>query len=473
VTRLTRFGGEADHVPMGSVIHADYLVVGAGATGMAFVDALVDHADVRVVMVDRRYGVGGHWLDAYPFVRLHLPSAFYGVASTPLDDGTVQRAGPEKGLHQRASAPEIVAYYARVLERLMDSGKVNFFPKCEYVGGNQFVSLLSGRRYEVSDRCRIVDARYLSPDIPACTPPPFAVVEGARVIPVNELVNITDAPRMVVLAGSGKTATDACIWLLDNGVDPDAICWVRPREPWMHNRAALQPDPAVMLAMAANTMIAAAAASTADDLFLGLEKAGVMLRIDPSVVPTMAKAPTIAQWEIDRLRTIENVVRLGHIRHVEPGRIALDHGNITLPANTVVVHCAASGLKYPPAVPIWGREVITLQIVRPGFPCFGAAVIGYVEATRDNDDDKNRLCLPTPLPDTPASWARMQTLGNRAARSLSAEPDVKTWSNQTSLNPARIPPERAGDPDVIAGLDRLRTHVSAGMSRLAEFSSSI
>lgn len=51
-------------------LKADDLVVGAGAMGMAFTDALIDHADVSVVMVDRRYGVGGHWLDAYPFVRL-------------------------------------------------------------------------------------------------------------------------------------------------------------------------------------------------------------------------------------------------------------------------------------------------------------------------------------------------------------------------------------------------------------------
>lgn len=44
------------------VIEADYLVVGAGATGMAFTDAVTGHADVRVALVDRRHGVSGHWL---------------------------------------------------------------------------------------------------------------------------------------------------------------------------------------------------------------------------------------------------------------------------------------------------------------------------------------------------------------------------------------------------------------------------
>src|SRR5213080_366429 len=72
---------------------ADYLVVGAGAMGMAFIDALIENADVSVIMVDRRHGVGGHWLDAYPFVRLHQASAFYGVASTVLGDGRIQPTG--------------------------------------------------------------------------------------------------------------------------------------------------------------------------------------------------------------------------------------------------------------------------------------------------------------------------------------------------------------------------------------------
>ncbi len=453
---------------MGGVIEADYLVIGAGASAMAFVDSLIDHADASVVMVDRRHGVGGHWLDAYPFVRLHQASAFYGVASTLLGGGRVQDTGPETGLHERASAPEICAYYARVLQRMVASGRVHFYPSCEYVGDRQFVSRVSGRRYEVCSRSRVVEARYLSPDIPAHTPPPFGVSDGARVIPVNELVKITDAPSQFVIAGSGKTATDACIWLLDCGVDPGSICWVRPREPWMLDRAVIQPDPVVSFTSAADIMIAAAAATSLDDLFLRLEDAGVVLRIDRSVTPTMAKTPTIARWEIDRLRTIENVVRLGHIRHVEPGRIALADGDINVAADTVVVHCAASGLKYPPVIPIWSRQAITLQPVRIGFPCFGAAIIGYVEATRDDDDEKNRVCRSSPLPDTPSSWARMQVLGSRASMAFSAEPDIKAWANTTTLNPARIPPERADDPRVRAAVERYQTHVSAGLSRMAE-----
>src|SRR6266536_4802444 len=104
---------------MATTVDADYLVVGAGATGMAFADALVDHADVRVVLVDRRHGPGGHWLDDYAFVRLHQASAFYGVASTLLGEGRVQQDGPEAGLYERATGGEVCTYFARVLTERM------------------------------------------------------------------------------------------------------------------------------------------------------------------------------------------------------------------------------------------------------------------------------------------------------------------------------------------------------------------
>lgn len=457
---------------MPRVLEADYLVVGAGASGMAFADALTQHADVRVALVDRRHGPGGHWLDAYPFVRLHQASSFYGVASTVLGTGSVQSEGPEAGLHERAAAAEVCAYYRRVLdEQLLPSGRVELHSSCEYLGDGSFVSRLSGERYRARPECRIVDARYLAPEIPATTEPPFGVADGAGVLPVNELPRLEAAPREFVVVGSGKTATDACVWLLENGVDPDSICWVRPRDPWMLDRAVVQPDPAVFIGMAADTMEAAREASSPDDLFLRLEAAGVMLRIDRSVTPTMAKTPTLARWELDLLRSIERVVRRGHVRGVEPGRIELEDGDVAIDRDAAIVHCAAAGLQYPPLVPIWGEQAITIQPVRAGFPCLAAALIGYVEATRKDDAEKNRVCPPSPLSDTPADWALMQALGGRASLAFGTEPDIKEWIDGVALNPARVPPDKADDPDLTVALERFRTAVAPGlaaMARLAE-----
>jgi hypothetical protein len=448
-------------------MQADYLVVGAGAAGMAFVDSLIHNAGVHVVLLDRRHGAGGHWLDAYPFVRLHQASEFYGVVSTPLGKGERQTDGPEAGLYQRAAASDIVAYYARVLENMVTSGKVSFHPNSEYLGGRRWISRESGQNFAVPDSCRVVNAHYLAPDIPAQTPAPFGVADGVHVIPVNDLVRLPEIPGQFVIVGSGKTATDAIVWLLDNGVDPDAVCWFRPRDPWMFNRAVVQPDPVIYLGMVADILEAACEATSPDDLFLRMEAAGVMLRIDPRVTPSMAKTPTLAQWELDRLRAIENVVRLGHVRHVEPGRVVCADGEAAIDRDAVVVHCAASGLKYPPLVPVWGSEAITLQCVATG-PIFGAALAGYVEATREDDADKNRLCPPHPLPNTPADWPRSIVHGARGSQALAKEPDVKRWSHATSLYRSRIPAERAGDPDVTDAIDRVNAIAGVGMARLAE-----
>jgi hypothetical protein len=439
---------------------------------MAFTDALIDHAsDVRVAMVDRRDGVGGHWRNAYPFVRLHQASSFYGVASTVLGGGRIQDEGPEAGLHERADQATVCAYYDDLLrDRMLASGRVQLFAASDYVGERTFVSLDSGERFQVPGQCRIVDARYLSPDIPAETPPKFEVSDGARVIPVNDLPGDERSPSQYVVVGSGKTATDACIWMMAQGVDPDAICWVRPREPWMLNRAVIQPDPAIYLGMVADMMQAAGAASSLDDLFLRLEDAGIMLRIDRSLTPTMAKAPTLGMWELERLRTIENVVRRGHITAVRRGRMEFASGSVSVADDALVVNCAADGLKNPPRVPIWGPDAITLQPIRAGFPCFGAALAGYVEATRDDDDVKNKLCPPSSFGNTLTDWATMNVLGMRATAAFTSEPDVRAWSNGVALNISRVPPDYPGSPALDDALDRLQTHVGPGLERLAALS---
>jgi hypothetical protein len=450
-------------------VEVDYLVVGAGAMGMGFVDSLIDHADVRVALVDRRDGVGGHWRRAYPFVRLHQSSTFYGVASSLLGGGRIQTSGPEAGLHERADQPTICAYFERVLaDRMLGSGRVEFFPGCDYVGGRVFVSLESAERFEVPDRCRVVDARYLAPDIPAETPPKFAVAEGARVVPVNDLPAWEGTASQYVIVGSGKTATDACVWLLGHGVDPDAICWIRPRDPWMLNRALIQPDPAIYLGMVAEMMRLSARAPSLPHLFGELEDAGIMLRIDPTVTPTMAKAPTLGQWELDLLRTITDVVRRGHLRHARPGRLDLEHGSVGIAADALVVNCAADGLKNPPLVPIWQPDVITLQPIRAGFPCFGAALAGYVEATRDDDGEKNRLCAPSSFGNSLADWARMNARGARNSAAFSSEPDIREWSDRVAVNPARIPPDYRHSAELDDAVSRLGRYVGPGAARLAE-----
>lgn len=435
--------------------------------GMAFVDALVRNSDARVAVVDRRHAAGGHWLDAYPFVRLHQASLFYGVASTRLGGGRLQTTGPEAGLQERATAPEVCVYYADVLADLVATGRVVFFPGCEFTGGREFRSLLSGKRF-TAPGSRLVDATYLAGDIPRTSPPPFQCDPRVRVIPVNDLVHVVDPPEQFVVVGAGKTAMDACVWLLQAGVDPGSICWVRPRDPWLLNRAVVQPDPAIFQAMAADTMEAVLEASNPEDLFLGLEDRGIMFRIDPAVTPTMAKAPTLAQWEMDLLRSITDVVRHGHLRSVAPGRLSFADTDVPVSTHTLVVHCAAAGLPSKPLVPIWQADAIRPRPVRVGFPCLGAALSGYVEATRTDDDTKNHVCRPSPYSNTPADWVTMHIVGGDASLAMAGEPDIREWANATTLNPARIPADRATDPTVLQAVARLRATIGPAREHLKE-----
>jgi NAD(P)-binding Rossmann-like domain len=452
-------------------LETDYLVVGSGAAGMAFADALVTETDAEVVMVDRRAAPGGHWNDAYGFVRLHQPSRYYGVNSMPLGGEAVEASGREAGMYERASCAEIRAYYDRVMQRrLIPSGRVRFFPQCDHVGDRRFVSRLSGEAFDVAVRRKVVDANYLSPSIPASTPPPFEVGAGASCIPVNELARVADRPERFVVIGAGKTAMDACVWLLENGVDPEAIQWLKPREAWLLNRAYVQPGELVgrLLEGLALQMEAAARAKSADDLFDRLDAAEQLRRVDPGVRPTMYRAATVGDWELDLLRRIRDVVRLGHVRRIERDRIVLEQGTIPASPRHLHVHCAADGLRRPPALPIFGPDRITLQPVRTGLVPFNAALVAFVEAHRKDDAEKNRLCPPNPYPDSPLDWARGTLVQMRAERGWGKEPDIQEWLERSRLNPMRGLLGRLGDPEVQRAAQRFTENIRPALVRLAE-----
>ncbi|KQP13227.1 NAD(P)-binding protein [Pseudorhodoferax sp. Leaf267] len=143
-------------------IETDYLVIGAGAAGLAFADALLaETADAHITIVDRHGKPGGHWNDAYSFVTLHQPSAFYGVNSLALGSGHKDTIGLNRGLYELASGAEVSGYFDRVMQqRLLPSGRVRYHPLCNALGAGGFESLLSGARTQVHVRRKTVIARF-------------------------------------------------------------------------------------------------------------------------------------------------------------------------------------------------------------------------------------------------------------------------------------------------------------------------
>jgi hypothetical protein len=112
-------------------IESDYFVTGTGGSAMAFVDALLTESpDARIVMVDRHHGPGGHWNDAYPYVRLHQPSAWYGVASRELSDWSREATGFNEGMLSLASGAEVLAHFEQVMkQRFIPSGPCAVVPE--------------------------------------------------------------------------------------------------------------------------------------------------------------------------------------------------------------------------------------------------------------------------------------------------------------------------------------------------------
>lgn len=459
---------------MGPEGETDYLVVGCGASGMAFVDEVLTHCDASVTVVDRRHAPGGHWVDAYPFVRLHQPSAFYGVGSRPLGGDAIDPSGYNEGFYELAGPEQICAYYEQVMRRrFLPSGRVRYFPNCDYLGEGRFASRLSGNEWQMHIRRKLVDTAYLEGTIPANTPPPFAVEEGARCVPVGHLARLDEAPDRYVIVGAGKTAMDACIWLLQNRVPASSICWIKPREAWWLNRKFQQPLTLLPdLYLGASLQIAAMAeAKSTKVLFENLESAGLFLRVDHNVTPTMFRAAIVSEREVEMLRQIENVVRMGHVRRIEREEITLDEGRIPTTARTLHVHCAAQALPRRPLLPVFAPGRVTVQMLRWGFAPFQAALIGFIEATLDSDEEKNRLCPPFQNFDTAEHFLRAFLTSMVGDRARASHEGVDKWMKSTRLNPGSGIRAHLEDPRVrqaYASIKRFAGPAAVNLKRLID-----
>lgn len=459
---------------MSDVIETDYLVVGAGAAGMALTDALLSHSKASVTLIERRHAPGGHWLDAYPFVRLHQPSAFYGVDSVPLGKDAIDHAGLNAGFYETANADELRAYFAHVMqEHFLPTGRVRFFPCSDYVGGegdrHHFVSRLTGARQEVRVRRKLVDTTYLEGDIPATSKPPFEVDEGVVCIPAGDVTRLPGRAGTFVVIGAGKTALDTCVWLLTNGVAPSSIRWVKPRESWWLNRRFHQPHTGLpeFYAGIGLQFQAMAQANSVDDLFLRLEADGFFMRVDQTVMPTMMRGAILSEVELALLRQITNVVRLGRVRQIRRASMVLDQGEVAMPEDAVYIHCAAVGLARPPLRPIFEAGRLTVQPTMWGFACQQFAMLGVVEATIDGDDEKNRLCRPIHYWEQNADYLTAYMARVSGERARSAYPALAAWTRESRLNAMGRLGEYSNYPSVVATGGLLKMVATAAMENMS------
>jgi hypothetical protein len=227
---------------------------------------------------------------------------------------------------------------------------------------------------------------------------------------------------------------DAICWLLDRGTDPENITWIRPRDTWILNRAFFQPGQSRTFAGIVLQLEAMVASESVEEVYERLEEDEVMLRTDRAVVPGMMKGGTASLGELEQLRRIGNVVRLGHVERIEPHQIVLEQGSIPTTPDHLHVHCAASGLSDNPPQPIFTDDTITLQLVtRVGLTLSGA-LQGFLESTGRTTEEKNTLCPPTVMPHTPFDYLRVVLAGIRTEMGWQEARDLQEWVDRSRLN---------------------------------------
>ena len=432
----------------------DYLVVGAGATGMAFVDSLLQgllsstsgsttgSRRLKIVLMDQHAQPGGQWNDSYAFVQLHQPSAMYGVESTPLEPPD---SSSNSGDAHRATRPEILDYYAKLVKQWESSDTVDF----EFVG-RATVDLESGNKVDggqtysysstttttaesmvIRVKRRLVDARYLEPDLPVSTAPKFDYEkDSTKVVPVNDIYRPEkdgDASHnSFVVIGAGKTGMDAIYYLrTQRKIAASQIVWVVPHDPWITAREKIgNCMEFVRDAALLESSHALDSTERVQETFAKWEQEGKIYRLfseDGKEWPTKFNDATLSKDELAVLRSIPaaNLVRgRGRVQRIDSqtGALVLQDGSsVALPwttapgHKTTYVHCSAGAFNYThqrglPPTPVFDQHKIILQDVygTPGF-CFVGSILGKLESLcyleKLEDEQANRLCqVPSPPP---------------------------------------------------------------------------
>ena len=245
---------------------------------------------------------------------------------------------------------------------------------------------------------------------------------------------------------------DTLVWLLQSGVEPEQVTWICPRESWLINRATTQPGRRFAKQGAGSFVAQLEAipdAESVDELFERFEAAGAMLRIDPSIRPTMFHYATISHGEVEQIRRIKRVIREDHVKRIAADKMILASGSeMPAEADTLYIDCTATAVEFrgERTVPVFDGDRITLQALLAPLVTTSAAIIAWVEAHVPDPDEQNRLCPPVPLADNPYEWITSFLANAMNQGAWAKHPGLREWFANCRLNPNRRMPED-GPPD--------------------------
>ena len=352
----------------------DYLIVGAGTACLSFVDTLVSlRKDFTFVIVDRNSSPGGHWTKAYPFVTLHQPSCYYGVRSQHL--GRLDKNGKEVwDINDRATGKEVCDYYERVIKNLKATGRVQTYFGANYEGeatgtaagdansnSNNYndasgkithvITTKDGQSINI--KCTKVVQSETNVVVPSMRKGvPFPIDESVlQTIPLNELPErIGNEKQKYMVIGAGKPGVDAINYLLEYAkVHPDQITWIISQSSWYLLLDGFTPDikPGKQFWKCVSKAFLEPfiKAKSADELFLIMEEAGIMARVDRNNgdVPQNFRGASLRHFELEAIRTVKNVVKnKGRVTSITSNEVIFQNGAHSIPfspSDTLVVDC--------------------------------------------------------------------------------------------------------------------------------------
>jgi hypothetical protein len=165
-----------------------------------------------------------------------------------------------------------------------------------------------------------------------------------------------------------------------------------------------------------------------------MEAADYVLRIDRGTRPKMFHYATSSPAEIALLATVETVIRDGHVKRIEPGRLVFENSERAVPQDALFVDCTATAITRNPPVPLWREGTITLQMIRIPQPAFSAALTAFIEASFGDDEKKNALARPIPLPDGIEDYPAASLVGMMNQRAWNEEPAIREWMQDSRLD---------------------------------------
>jgi len=249
----------------------------------------------------------------------------------------------------------MLEYYQVVLQDLIDTGRVRFFPESSYF--NKMIRSATGKVWSVKAR-KIVWAN--CGEVPSKSPMPLPCLQGAgvNVCSPDDPAVLSHAPEYLVV-GAGKSAVEALLWLLKKGIDPETITWVLPHESyWLQERV----PPAT--------------------------PSGKVRTVQPQAQSSKFQCAALSNQELKDLGLVTNIVRLGLVMGAEPGRLLFERGEVPLQTGSVVLDCSES-LQDHKEVPIWQPGKLVLQCLSNCKRAKSSALIAAIELQPGTDEEKN------------------------------------------------------------------------------------